>query len=458
MNQDREWLPARDAAELLGIKKETLYAYASRGLVRSVAGPGADRGRLYHRDDLERLHARSRARAGHGPVAAGALRFGEPVLETRVGTIGESGPIYRGTPAIDLVRRKASFEEVCALLWDAPFVEPRDPGLGVHGASLHAVLRAHAEPFDAMLLTAAALASAEPRGEGIEVTKERAGGLVRRLVASCALPRGMDAVDAALAGGGARAVADGTRGTGRARGSASGRNGRRPVASGAARARETETADQRAYTTARSLLVALGARTRASAVEAMNEALVLSADHELNVSTFAARVAASSGANLAASILAALAALSGPLHGAATARVEALVAEVERPERAAEVVAARLDRGESVPGFGHPLYPDGDPRGARLLELAQRVASKARAVRVLVSITNAMHLVAREQPTLDVGLTALASALGLPRGAPLAIFACGRLAGWIAHALEQREASHLLRPRARYVGARAHTG
>ena len=493
-NQDREWLPARDAAELLGIKKETLYAYASRGLVRSVAGPGADRGRLYHREDLERLQARSRARAGHGAVAAGALRWGEPVLETRVGTIGESGPAYRGTPAIDLVRRGVSFEEVCALLWDGPFVDPQERGLGVHGPSLHAVLPSNAGPFEAMLLVAAALAAAEPRGEGLEVTKRRAGALVRRLVASCALPRGMDAVNAALGAGMSSAasmrsdtrtrVASGRTRRGRAQSEAgSGRsNGRGRQGSRVERTRgegarveSTRAGDtrggsvrrasaledvdgdpgaERVYATARSLLVALGARTTATTVEAMNEALVLSADHELNVSTFAARVAASSGANLPASILAALAALSGPLHGAATARVEALVAETERPERAAEVVAARLDRGESVPGFGHPLYPDGDPRGARLLEIAQRVSNKPRAVRVLVSITNAMHLVAREQPTIDVGLTALASALGLPRGAPLAIFACGRLAGWIAHALEQRDAGHLLRPRARYVGAR----
>ena len=479
-DQDREWLPARAAAELLGIKKETLYAYASRGMVRRVAGPGADRGRLYHRDDLERLHARSRARSGHGAVAAGALRWGEPVLETKIGTIGERGPAYRGTPAIDLVRGGASFEEVCAMLWGGAFVEPQERGLGVYGPSLHALLRPNAEPFDAMLLTAAALAAAEPRGEGLEVTKRRAATLVRRLVASCALPRGMDPVNAALAAGmsvtsggakskarvaararasgvpraaGRRRVATDARsarggGDARRRGSGALRHG---AQAGASIEDEPELTAERTYATARSLLVALGARTTAATVEAMNEALVLSADHELNVSTFAARVAASSGANLAASVLAALAALSGPLHGGATARVEALVAETDRPERAAQVVAARLDRGESVPGFGHPLYPQGDPRGARLLELAQRVSSRPRAVRVLVSITNAMHLVAHEQPTIDLGLTALAAALGLPRGAPLAIFACGRLAGWIAHALEQREAGHLLRPRARYV-------
>ncbi len=399
-------MPANEAVELLGVKKETLYAYVSRGLVRSVAGPGGSRSRLYHREDLERLKARSQARAGHAAVAAGALRWGEPVLDTAVGTVGPMGPVYRGTPALDLAERGASFEEVCELLWGGPFVPPKERGLGAHPSALRALLRDGAEPFEAMLLTASALAAAEQRGEGIEVTRRRAGVLVRRLVASCALPRGVDAVASALA----------------------------------------------AEDSARSLLVALGGRTTPARVEAMTEALILSADHELNVSTFAARVAASSGASLSASVLAALAALSGPLHGAATARVEAMIAEIDRPERAAEVVAARLDRGESVPGYGHPLYPDGDPRGLRLFEIAQRVSSRARSVRILVSMTNAMLLVAHEQPTLDLGLVAVASALSLPRGSALAIFACGRLAGWIAHALEQRETGHLLRPRARYIG------
>lgn len=405
VDQGREWISAHDAATLLGVKKETLYAYASRGLVRSAVLPGAARARVYQRDDLERLRARSRARAGHGPVAAGALRFGEPVLETSVGSIDGRGPVYRGVAAIELARSRAPFEEVCALLWGSPFVALEERGLGAHPASIRALLRRGAEPFEAMLVTAAALAASEPRGEGIEVVRRRAGGLIRRLVASCAASRGTGAVAAALAAEG----------------------------------------------TARSLLVALGARTTAPFVGAVNEALVLSADHELNVSTFAARVASSSGANLAASIVAALAALSGPLHGAATARVEALVAEIDKPERAAEVVRARLDRGESVPGFGHPLYPDGDPRGARLLAAAEATSRRARGVRVLVSVSNAMQLVAHERPTIDVGLVALAAALSLPRGAPLTIFAAGRTAGWIAHALEQREVGHLLRPRARYV-------
>lgn len=409
VDQGREWISTDEATRLLGVKRETLYAYASRGLVRSAAG-ASQRARVYSREDVDRLRARSQARAGHGPVAASALRWGEPVLETRIGSITREGPLYRGKSAVELARDGASFEDVCALLWGAPFRPEQDLDarrLGAPVAHLRALLRPRAEPFDGMLVTAGVLAAAEQHAEpSLEMARSRAAALMRRLVAACGLVHGADAVNASL----------------------------------------------EAATTARALLVALGGRTTASSISAMTEALVLAADHELNPSTFAARVAASAGASLPACTMAALAAASGSLHGAATARVEAFVAEVARPERAAAAVGERLARGDSVPGFGHPGYPDGDPRGARLLEVAQKIGGKARGVRILTSVVNAMELVARERPTVDVGLVALSAALGLPRGAPLAIFACGRLAGWIAHALEQRAAGFILRPRARYIG------
>ncbi len=401
----RGWINATEATRVLGVKRQTLYAYASRGLVRSVAD-GTSRARLYAQDDVERLKARSGARAGHGAVAAGALRWGEPVLETQVGTIDARGPIYRGAIAIELVDAGSTFEDICALLWNAPYQVPAQRDFGMRGAALRSALRAGAEPFDAMLLAAASFAASEPRAETLEVTRRRAPLLVRRLIAASALSRGTAAVHASL------------------------------EATGAARA----------------LLLALGGRTTATAIRAVEAALILAADHELNASTFAARIAASAEANLAACLVSALATLSGTLHGRETARVEALVASIERPERAVAIVAARLERGERVPGFGHRLYPAGDPRGARLLSVAARIAPRARAVRTLVAVADAMALRAHEHPTLDAGLVALAAALGLPAGAALALFACGRLAGWIAHVLEQRMAGYLLRPRARYVG------
>jgi len=210
----------------------------------------------------------------------------------------------------------------------------------------------------------------------------------------------------------------------------------------------------RAETVARSVLVAFGQRPRRDAERALDRTLVLCADHELNPSTFAARVAASTGADLYACVSAALAALSGPLHGGACDRVETLVAEAGPAARAGKALDERLRRGDAVPGFGHPLYPRGDPRARLLLRTAQALRSRSPELKTLLAIVDAMSGRGREAPTLDAGLVAVAAALGLPRGAAVGLFAVGRTAGWIAHALEQQAAGFVLRPRARYVGPR----
>src|SRR5206468_4908794 len=262
-------------------------------------------------------------------------------------------------------------------LWEAPFERKgvqRQGGLGAPVAHLRAMLKQGADPFDAMLVTCAALAALEPRVEGsIESAKSRAPLLARRVIAAAGLVRGADAVTASL---------------------------------------EADSA-------ARALVVALGARATTSAIDALDEALVLLADHELNASTFAVRVAASTGASLAAAVVAGLAAVSGPRHGAATARVEAFLDEVGKPERASAAAGPGPERGDAVPGFGHPLYPNGDPRGEALLATAARLGARSREVKTMSAIVSAMQLAAREKPTVDVGIVALSAALGLRRGAPL---------------------------------------
>src|SRR5262245_33087299 len=121
---DPELLSAREAARLLAVRKETLYAYVSRGLVRRV--PDARRGRsLYFREDLLRLRARQQAHGGHGAVAAGALRWGEPVLDSALTEIVETGPRYRGSDAVALAEAGRPFEAVAELLWSGALVEPR---------------------------------------------------------------------------------------------------------------------------------------------------------------------------------------------------------------------------------------------------------------------------------------------------------------------------------------------
>jgi citrate synthase len=191
----------------------------------------------------------------------------------------------------------------------------------------------------------------------------------------------------------------------------------------------------------------LAARERAP----LEAALILCADHELNVSAFTARAIASAGATPYMAVSGALGALTGHRHGGHTTRVAALLDEPGDPTR---LLIERLRSGQGVPGFGHPLYPEGDPRAARLLELCPKGPARARGL----AFIEAARQVTGERPVLDFGLVLLARTLGLPTSAPFVLFALGRTAGWIAHALEQYQTGQLIRPRAQYVGPRPSAG
>jgi citrate synthase len=398
---NQPYVDARTASRFLGIQVRTLYAYVSRGLVRSM--PGArGRPRLYAQADLERLKARSDARSGHGAVAAGALRWGEPVLDSAITEITPRGPRYRGRLAVDLVGER--FEHVAELLWSgylpsAPVTWPRR---ALPLALLGKLVPPGARPLDAMPLVVDLLALADAQHND-----DRADAFIARARAVIPLLAGTLAPDTARM---ARALA----------------------------------ADRVATIAAR----ALGLSDEAA--EPINSALVLLADHELNASSFAARVAASTGAGVYACITAALATLSGPRHGTASELVAAF-ADTHPDTRAAARAAKRS--GELPPGFGHSLYPDGDPRAAPLLAMARdnlqgyaRGGTQQRA-RTLLALADAMP-----GANVDVGLAAFVAALGVPPSTGPGFYAIARTAGWIAHALEQRAAGYLLRPRARYIG------
>ncbi len=400
VNPGEEWLDAASAAELLGVKRATLYAYVSRGGVRTQ--PGEGRRQRYAREDLLRLKARSAARSGHAAVAAGALAWGEPVLDTAVSAIDpQIGPLYRGVAATELAARGTTFEEVAALLWATEVVS--FPSVR-RGAPLSVVRRAE-RPLERLALLLPLAAAEDPARF---VTNDDAElDWSRRLIPHMALAFADD--DAHVL----KALVE--------------------------------------ETVAHALVVALGGKKSEALVGAVDRALVLSADHELNVSTFAARVVASSGADLYACVSAAVAALSGPAHGGVCDRIEAVLAEMQQPEDAARLVGERLARGDALVGFGHPLYPDGDPRGRFLLDEAVKVAPRAPVVRKALALRDAVHLAGAGEPTLDLGLVAIAGAARLRPGSAVALFAIGRAAGWIAHIREQRSTEQLLRPRARYV-------
>jgi citrate synthase len=392
-------MDSRRAAAFLGVQARTLYAYASRGLVARVR---AGRRSRYARADLERLKARHDARAGHGPVAGAALHWGEPVLPTRISAVKPDGPHYRGQSAGELARRGTPFPEVCELLWTgslaAPAAAPAPLSLVVNAGT-----RNGKDGDPVLRLMDVAMAglrrSSAPFGLAPELERGRARGLVLAFAS----------------------------------------------AAGPCRAR-TFTLDP-----ATRLLESFGVAATPARRRLTNATLVLCADHELNASTFAARVAASTGADLQACLLAALATFLGPRHGGASRAVAALLDEVTQPRRAEAVVRARTSRGDGMPGFGHPLYPAGDPRATTLLALVAGAPASPR-LRTLIAVIAATERLRGERPNIDAALVAACLAIGLPRGAAVPLFAVGRTAGWVAHVLEQRESPAVLRPRAHYVG------
>jgi len=187
------------------------------------------------------------------------------------------------------------------------------------------------------------------------------------------------------------------------------------------------------------------ARPRPEQVAALNAALILLADHELAASTFAARVAASAWAGPYRVILAGLGPLGGALHGGAGLAVEALLDEVAAGTDPGEALDARLGAAGPIPGFGHRVYRDRDPRADHLLASLSPDPFAAR----ILETAAARGLPA---PNVDFALAALVRAHGLRPGSSATIFTVARLAGIVAHALEEYEHRLRFRPRASYVG------
>lgn len=183
----------------------------------------------------------------------------------------------------------------------------------------------------------------------------------------------------------------------------------------------------------------------APVAERLRMAMVLLVDHELTSSAFAARIAASTGASLPACLLSGLTTLSGPLHGDASGRVKALFDDVERLGED-QVIAHYLSTGLPLAGFGHHLYPDGDPRAAALLAQFEPPEVIARFIEKATQLTGL-------PPNIDVALAALVAHHRLPEDAAFGLFATARSIGLLAHSLEQLSVAQVIRPRGRYVGA-----
>lgn len=379
------YLSAREAAAELNVSRATLYAYVSRGMIRSEPAENG-RHKLYRAEDVRTLRGRKSPAAPTEQV----LARGAPVLDSAITYIDNGHFYYRGRDALKLAG-VASLETVAGLLWNCGERSPFEAG-PVALRDMTGIAAPYARMQTALSIAAPNdLKALNLQPWGVACT----GARILRLLVAAVL---------------AEAPRPG------------------PIHEQLARA--------------------WGAAPLAA--EVIRIALVLCADHELNVSAFAVRCIASARSTPYAAVLAGLAALQGPRHGGVAERVAALFDDVA--QNGADAVVGRLRRGESLPGFGQFLYPDGDPRSAAILRAIDDHGFKGPARDNAVAIAAQARELTDLEPNIDFGLATLQRALGLPGYAASAIFAIGRCVGWIAHAQEQYAQPDLIRPRARYVG------
>ncbi|MYN16617.1 citrate synthase [Rugamonas sp. FT107W] len=378
---------APEAARILGVSLATLYSYVSRGML-TPSGALADRSKRYPHDEVLRLAARKADGKRGGHKVAAAMNWGTPVLETRISGIAGGRLHYRGRDVLALAGG-ATLEQVACLLWD-------DAGI-----DYFAVDAAHA-PFAA----------------GVAAAIDGTRSMPPLEAAMCMLPVCAQSLSA-----------------------------RGDFVAGAALMRMLAALllKRAPSTQPLHLQVAQAWQADAAQTEWIRAALVLLADHELNASAFTVRCVASTGAGQAATLSAGLAALSGPQHGAGSTMIRAML----ETALASDDIDAWFDGCDpSVVGFSHPLYPQGDPRGACLL---QRMSAWPQASAVL-AIGERVATRLGMPANADFALAAMSVVCGWPPAAGEILFALARSAGWIAHAAEQIANGSMIRPRARYVG------
>jgi citrate synthase len=376
------WIAMDEACRLLDVKPQTVYAYASRGKLEAAPDPADVRRSLYRADDVARLARRKQAGRKREALAAGAMFGAEPSIPTALSSFFHGRLYYRGQDAVRLAA-SASLEDAARLLW---------------GAEEGVRFDAPAAPRTPGPVAPGRVAAFAGLGSLAAAGHSTRGRLPRVLLAEC------QALVGQLAGAFGAAPGD------------------QPMHRRFAR----------------------GWKRPAAVAERLRMALVLLVDHELTSSAFVARITASTGASLPACLLAGLTALSGPLHGDASGRVQALFDDVERLG-AESVVTHHLANGLDFPGFGHHLYPDGDPRATALLATFEPPEAIARFIDRVADLTGL-------RPNIDVALAALVAHCRLPPDAAFALHATARSVGLLAHSLEQLGTDQVIRPRGRYTG------
>lgn len=375
------WMTLDEARQQLGVRPQTIYAYVSRGRIAVSPDPADSRRSLYRAEDVSKLVQRKVTGRTRETLAATTLFGAEPSVPTSISTFAGGRLYYRGVEVVSLAAT-ATLEEAASLLWASE--QPLTFPAPAEPASTTPAGRVRAFTE----LAALAATGHSTRGRVAKVLLEESARLVGRLATSFGA-----ADDAAL------------------------------------------------------LLhdrLARGWSQPRAVAGLIRKTLVLLADHEITSSAFSSRITASTGASLPACLLSGLTTFSGPLHGDASGRVRALFDEVERSGPDA-VVDRYLSSAVPIPGFGHHIYPDGDPRAAALMADFEPPKHIARLIDRVVSLTGLL-------PSIDVALAALATRYRLPGDAAFALFAVARSVGLLAHSMEQLSVDSVIRPRGRYIG------
>lgn len=386
--QPSSGLTALETAERLGVEIATVYAYASRGSLTRRIGPDGRRSN-YDPDQVELLARKGRPRSIRR--APGAV---DVVIGTTISQIGDGWIRYRCHDAIELATER-SFEDVARLLWSGAFPDramtsaPEGPsGSGARRAAVHATSTLGQRASSMARLTVA-VAAASSTMDPVSVNASETHTVAERMI---------DAMLASLT-----------------------LNGSTPLDGASVAKRLWVHCSPLEPTPAR--------------IDAMNRALVLLAEHELATSTLAVRVAASTGAGLAPSLLAGLGTLSGPLHGGASARVHRRL--LEGPLESVEALSNDSSTN-ALEGFGHMVHRSGDPRYEPLMEAVAKIASPTARRVIEVDRAHARRRGA-PPPNVDSALGALGFVARTDIGATDAIFAIARTAGWCAHAIEEAD-------------------
>lgn len=402
-----DWITAPEAANRLGIKQATLYAYVSRGMLTRRREAG-NRASLFDAAEVDRLARRGRSGRG---TASG--RF---LMETGVTQIAGSSLRYRGHDVIDLAARHG-FEDVAALLWTGQLQAGQAgswqafPEALAVGRAAQAVLPSATLPFERLQVIVPAMAATDQFRLHLDPSAVIVAG--KSLIAGLteALPPARPAADTEATETGAQAGSIAARLTAKLC--------LRPSPPGLARV--------------------------------LDSALVLIADHELAGSTLAARVAASMRADPYAVVASALGAMGGTLHGGAALSAEDMLATASSPGDVPRLVADVLRRGNRLPGFGNFVYENQDPRADALLKLLRGYAPGSSQLAVALAVIDETRGRGLPAPNVEFALAALARVADMARGSGEAIFAIGRTAGWLAHALEEYERNRPIRPRGLYT-------